>query len=200
MKSRPVELEDGRVRRRIDAMRRVQMAALDLAELHGWANVTIDEIAARAGVGPATVYRNFATKERIVLWDDYDPMLLDAVRAALVDEPVLQAVRDALVASLDRVYEEDKHRILRRAKLIFDVPRLGAAAEENRVGLRSALSKLFIAAGAFRRALDADVAAGAIVATLEVAVAHWVHERGRRPLRVHLNDAFRALAALGRTR
>ena len=54
----------------------MQQVALDLFEQRGFAAVGVEEIARAAGVGPATVYRHFGSKERIVLWDDYDPLLL----------------------------------------------------------------------------------------------------------------------------
>ena len=84
---------DGRAERRLDAMRRVQAAALDLFEQRGYEQVTVEDIAAAAEVGPATVYRNFGGKERIVLWDEYDPMIFDAIAARLSEQPVLDAVQ-----------------------------------------------------------------------------------------------------------
>ena len=75
-------VEDGRTQRRLVAMRRIQLVALSLFERHGFERVTIEDIARAAKVGPATVYRNFTTKERIVLWDEYDPRLVQGVARA----------------------------------------------------------------------------------------------------------------------
>lgn len=194
--SRPPLPDDGRVRRRVEAMRRVQDAALDLFEERGYAAVTVDEIAVAAGVGPATVYRSFGTKERVVLWDEYDPMLLDAIASRLRDGPLLAAVTGALVASLDRVYKSDKRRILRRARLIFSEPPLAAAAAVDSAAMRGALAELFVKEGAARDAFDASVAAAAVVATLETAVRRWVEERGRTPMADVLAAAFRSLGRL----
>ena len=47
-------------------MRRIQLAALTLFERRGFERITIEDIARAARVGPATVYRHFITKERIV--------------------------------------------------------------------------------------------------------------------------------------
>ena len=178
-------------------MRRVQEAALDLFEARGFDAVTVDDIAKAAGVGPATVYRNFATKERVVLWDEYDPMLLDEVRAQLADAPLLEAMSTALIATLDRIYEEDRARILRRTRLMLSIPALVAASEVDREALRGALAALFLETGAARAALAAEVAAAAIVATLAAAVARWAAEGATRPMREVLRDAFHALASLG---
>lgn len=177
-------------------MRRVQDAALDLFAERGYAAVTVDDIAAAAGVGVASVYRNFGTKERVVLWDEYDPMLLDAVREHLSEAPLLAAVEGALVASIDRVYEADKRRILRRTRLMVAEPSLVAASAIDRAALRGALADLFVEARAARDAFDAAVAAAVVVATLEAAVEQWARDRGRTAMREVLRAAFRSLARL----
>jgi AcrR family transcriptional regulator len=123
---------DGRARRRLEAMRRVQEVALGLFEERGYAGVTVEEIATRAEVGAATVYRNFGTKERLVLWDEYDPMLLSAISERLGALGPLEATREGLIASLDEVYGEDRERILRRARLIEETPPLEAAMAADR--------------------------------------------------------------------
>ena len=58
-------------------MRHVQSVAIDLFERHGFGKVTIEQIARAADVSPSSIYRHFGTKEQLVLWDEYDPMLLD---------------------------------------------------------------------------------------------------------------------------
>lgn len=178
-------------------MRRTQDAALDLFEERGYGAVTVDEIAAAAGVGPATVYRAFGTKERVILWDEYDPMLLEAVAERLRDRPLLQAVTEALTASLARVYRTDKKRILRRARLLLSEPALLAAAALDNVKLRGALAEVFLAGGATATELDAAVAAAAVVATLDTAVRRWVEASGRTPMDEVLREAFESLGRLG---
>lgn len=186
---------DGREQRRIRGMRRVQDAALDLFEARGYDSVTIEEVAAAAGVGPATVYRNFGTKERVVLWDEYDPLLLEALATRLGDGPLLGAVEGALVEALDGFYAEDGDRILRRTRLVAAHASLEAASAADRTSLRRALSGFFVAKRACRSTLEADVVAGAVVATLEAAVEHWVRAGGRPSLKQFLTRAFGRLTA-----
>lgn len=188
------------MRRRLVAMRRVQAAALSLFEKRGFDTVTVEDIAQAAKVGPATVYRNFGTKERVVLWDEYDPMLLDAIRARLRSAPLIEAVSDALVATLDAVYETDRARILRRTRLMLSIPALVSASEPDREALRGALTHLFIEMHAAPAGLAAEVASAAIVATLTTAVTRWAHDRGKRPMRDVLRDAFAALSGLAAPR
>ncbi len=179
-------------------MRRVQAAALDLFEKRGFDAVTVEDIAQAAKVGPATVYRNFGAKERVVLWDEYDPMLLAAIRARLPGTPLIEAVTDALIATLDGIYQTDRARILRRTRLILSIPALASASETDREALRGALTHLFAEAHATPAGLAAEVASAAIVATLTAAVTRWAHDRAKRPMRDVLRDAFAALSALGR--
>lgn len=181
-------------------MRRVQDAALDLFEERGYAAVTVDEIAAAAAVGPATIYRGFGTKEGVVLWDEYDPLLLDLVARHLREAPLLPAVTRALVEALDRVYRADRRRILRRARLLLSEPQLIAAAAVNSAPLRGALADLFVETGAARDTLEAAVAAAAVLATMETAVKRWVDESGRTPMAEILRATFEALARLGAPR
>jgi AcrR family transcriptional regulator len=174
-------------------MRKVQAAALDLFERRSFDAVTIEEIAATAGVGPATVYRHFVSKERIVLWDEYDPALFEAIAVRLAGASPFEAVRDALNAELDRIYAEDRARILRRARLMARTPALRTLQASDAASMREGLALLFEKSGACRDALEANVIAGAIVATLEAAIAHWVAKKGRDRLRRVITLAFRRL-------
>jgi AcrR family transcriptional regulator len=189
-----------RWRRHVALMRRVQSVALDLFEARGFEGVTIEEIAARADVSAPTVYRKFGTKEGIVLWDEYDPMLLAAVAERLRVEPIALAVRRALVSSLDRVYAADSDRILRRARLMANVAALRAANSAAMAATRRDLAKVLVDAAACADDLEADVVAAALVGTLEVAVDHWVRSEGKRSLRNCFDGALRRLARFASTR
>lgn len=178
-------------------MRRVQSEALDLFEARGFARVTIEEIAAAARVSAPTVYRHFGTKEQIVFWDEYDPLLFTAIGERLPRMPVLDAVGDALVASLDKIYAQDAARILRRVHLIRSEPALSAAGAANSAQMRRALAQLL--APACDDPLEAEVVAGAVLVALEAAVNHWADKRGKTPLRTVLRSALHRLRKLGRS-
>lgn len=187
---------DGRAARRVLAMRRAQAAALDLIEAHGFDAVTIESVAARAGVAPATIYRNFGTKERLVLWDEYDPMLFEAIRERLPTASLRAATLEGAVAALGAIYTEDAARIRRRAKIITTHPALMAATSADRAALTGGLAALFLEARACRDALAAEVVAGALVVALEAGVRAWVGEGDDVPLARTLRRAFRRLDAL----
>jgi AcrR family transcriptional regulator len=177
-------------------MARVQAVALDLFERDGLAGVSIEAIAQAAEVGPATIYRNFGTKERIVLWDEYDPLLLAALARELADQPVLTAVPRALAAALAGIYRDDRVRILRRARLIRATPALQLAASADQDALRAALARVLRESGRARDDLAAQVFAGALAAALVAGVDRWLDRDGREPLGRSLTAAFDRLRRL----
>jgi AcrR family transcriptional regulator len=187
---------DLRTRKKVAAMRRVQEAALELFEQRGFDAVSIEEIAARAEVGPTTIYRNFGTEERLVLWDEYDPMLLEALAAALVRHDVVTAMRRALASSVAGIYRQDRERILRRARLIRATPPVVHAAAIDLRLLRGAIAALLLRSKRARDDLAARVLAGAAVAAMEAGIDRWLDGEGRESLARSLDAAFRRLRAL----
>lgn len=189
-------VEDGRTSRKLATMRRIQLAALGLFERRGFAGVTVEEIASAARVGPATVYRNFATKERIIPWDEYDPMLVQGVAERLATASILTASRDALIAGLNAVYARDRERILRRIRVVSASPAMSAEAARNLAALRAALASVYLELRATPSRLAAEVMAGVVVATLEAAITAWTAESARHSLQFHVTRAFAVLAAI----
>ena len=108
-------------------MRRIQDVALTLFERRGFEAVTVDDVARAAEVGVASVFRNFGTKEGLVWWDEYDPLLFEGIAARLGKLPPLEAVCEAACAGLDQFYSDDKKRLLRRTDLAAKTPALAAA-------------------------------------------------------------------------
>lgn len=178
-------------------MRRVQAVALELFERDGWDAVSIEAIAAAAEVGPATIYRNFGSKERVVLWDEYDPMLLAVVAEELAEHAVLDAIPRALQRALAEVYTSDRDRILRRARLMRQTPALLQVAAGDVRQLRAALAELLRRTKHARDDLEAAVFAGALVTALEAAIDHWLDGDGEVPLQRCLSRAFTRLRRLG---
>ncbi len=173
-------------------MRRVQDAALDLFEAHGFDQVTIEQIAVRADVGPATIYRNFTTKERIVTWDDYDPELM-VMLAERLPGPILDVVRDAVIDSIAPIYQRDRERLLRRSRLLLDVPAIAATSAGEQRQMCDALSEVFVRRKAVRTVFEGDVIAAAIVGLLAISITHWVRADGKTALSTIVRRAFACL-------
>jgi len=177
-------------------MREVQAAALDLFEAQGYAPVSVEAIAAAAGVSAPTVYRHFGTKERIILWDDYDPDLLASIALEARRQPPLKAIERGLIAALDRIYETDAKRILRRARLVARQPELSAANAPLMAELRAGLSAILLDSYARLSASQAELFASVIVVALENAIVRWVAARGKTSLKAHFSETFADLRNL----
>lgn len=177
-------------------MKRVQAVALDLFEASGFAAVTIDEIATAAEVSAPTIYRHFGTKERIVLWDDYDPVLFAAVGRASAGRTLLAKLTAALVRAVKSLSHEDESRILRRTRLINAEPSLRVANTATLAALRDGLAQVLTRSGATKDELAADVVAGAVAFALEAAVRKWECAAGAIELSVCVRDALNRLRVL----
>ncbi|MEP7241611.1 MAG: TetR family transcriptional regulator [Devosia sp.] len=177
-------------------MREVQGAALDLFEARGFDAVSVEAIAAAAGVSPPTVYRHFGSKERIVLWDDYDPGLFAEIAAQTRALAPLAAIEHGLIASLDRVYADDARLVLRRARLMLSNPALLAANAPLMAELCAALGALLDQHYPRLGTERAELLGAVVVAALEIAIKHWIAEEGRRPLREHFREAFADLRSV----
>lgn len=159
----------------------------------GFDGVTVEQIADDAGVSPISVYRWFGTKENLVLWDEYDPPLFEAIAARLPRFEPLVAVRDGLIAELDKLYEAERATVLSRARLIMKEPALLAAATRNQSDLSAGLAELF-------KEVDPDgdrfrhrVLAAVAVATLTESILEWTCLDGAVPLREVIEGGFEAL-------
>jgi AcrR family transcriptional regulator len=174
-------------------MRRVQLAALSLFEANGFDPVTIEDVAKAALVSAPTIYRHFGTKEGLVLWDEYDPVLLHALGELLRSRTLSDALREAIVRPLDRIYATEASRILRRVRLVEGHAGLRAAVAANLRGLRSEMARVFVESGVCRDPLEADVIAGATTTSLEIAIEHWAQAGGKWPLRRFIDRSLRLL-------
>jgi len=187
-------------RRRVTDMRRVQLWAVQLFEEHGYEGVSVESVAEAARVSPVSIYRWFGSKERLVLWDDYDSGLLAAVAERLADLDPLGAVRDAVIAELGPVYTADRDLVLARTKLVFSEPSLLGAAMRDAWAMQEALVELFGRGQVAGDAFAHRVLAGAAVGVLTAAIDGWQRQDGRRPLAEHVDEGFEVLRAASWTR
>jgi len=117
-----------RERKKYAAMRLVQEVALDLFDAHGYADVTVERIAAASDISPSSVYRYFGTKEHVVLWDEYDPIWSARIPQGLRSHPPLETLRFMVDALVSGVLRSDQARLRRRISLIMREPSVEAAS------------------------------------------------------------------------
>lgn len=185
-----------RQRNKHNAMRVTQRAALDLFEARGFDNVTVNEIADAAGVAASTVYRHFATKEAIVLWDEHDADLESAFDQELRRERPLQAIRSVFVGELANRYDEDLDFQLRRVRYIYATEQLHEAAAQVDLHDAAKLTEGLIHVLPKGQRSEARVLAGAAMLALDVAFDRWQQSNGVEPLGELIGQVFDTLGHL----
>ncbi|MEV4052633.1 TetR family transcriptional regulator [Amycolatopsis sp. NPDC049688] len=131
MTSSPAEPTGLRERKKARTRAAIQRHALRLFHEQGYSATTVDQIAAAAEISPSTFFRYFPTKEDTVLYDPFDPVLIEA---ALAQPPELSPI-DALRATMDFIREqipaeawEDERQ---RQLLVFREPELRSAVMDK---------------------------------------------------------------------
>lgn len=173
----------------------IQREALRLIARQGYDGTTCEQIAAAAEVSPATLYRYFPSKEDIVLWDVFDPLIAEAVRMRPIRESALSAVRYGLAAALGDVAPGELEAVRKRAALVLSVPALRARSWEQLESLRAHLTPA-LADRAARRGerQDAEVAAAVCAGVVGLAVRRWVAQGGI--LSSFVDEALEAIPGL----
>lgn len=134
--ARPLPLTDGpqlglRERKKIKTRTAIRDATYALINEQGYDATTIEQIAERAEVSPSTVFRYFPTKEDIVLTDEYDPILLEELRARSVDEPWLDSVRYVMKKAIGLGMAEEPEVTRLRSHLLVQVPAVRSRMMES---------------------------------------------------------------------
>jgi AcrR family transcriptional regulator len=174
----------------------IQAEALRLFAAKGFQTTTIEEIAAAADVAPRTFFRYFPTKEEVVFWADYEPMLAGLVAARPDHEPALEALRGGIVDGLAAFYEQDRERLLERIKLAFRTPALQPRLRQQQAGWAAGMAQILAERlGARPEALEVRAIAAAVAAALFVAIEDWQAQDGQADLSALLGRALDAVLA-----
>jgi AcrR family transcriptional regulator len=176
----------------------IRAAALDLFADSGLAGLCIEQVAAKAGVGKATIYRR---------WPGKEDMLLDALPLLTVPLPVPQgrSVRADLIALLEAMCKDAADPRRRRLVALLQgeglqYPRLRArylemVIEPRRAAFRAVLRR-GVATGELREDTDVDAAMyllnGAVVASISGLHADVVDSRYARRV---VEELLRGLGA-----
>ncbi|BCJ48741.1 TetR family transcriptional regulator [Actinoplanes sp. NBRC 14428] len=100
--------------------------ALRLFEAQGYAATTVDQIAEAADVSPSTFFRYYPTKEDLVLTDDYDPLLLEAVRGQPAGLHPIEAIRRSIRQVYTAIPPQEWAAEQRRQRILQSVDDLRA--------------------------------------------------------------------------
>lgn len=171
---------------------RLQETAVRLFSERGFDNVTVEEVAHAVGVSHMTFFRHYPTKESVVLDDPYDPVL-----GALITEqdptlPALEKARRALLEAWEEVEEPGDEMTRARVELAASHPGLRARVWENNQRTADVVVAALIESGS--PALEARIAAGAVLGAVTAALFDWAEDEERGTLGDRIRSAMDVLA------
>jgi AcrR family transcriptional regulator len=184
-----------RERKKAKTRAAIREHAMRLFEEQGFAATTVEQIADAADVSPSTFFRYFPTKEDTVLADDYDPLIVAALRAQPPEMNPVEAIRRSIHEVFDQVSDDDWERERQRQRLFVSVPELQARALQQYVAATAMVAEVVaVRAGLPPDDFSARVLAGAVIGAAFAAVAPGMtaFERGDFS---RLDDALRLLQA-----
>src|SRR5918995_4261640 len=113
-----------RERKKAKTRAEIQRQALRLFRERGYEATTVVRIAEAAEVSESTFFRYFPTKEDVVLWDEFDPLILEAFKAQPTKSDPIRALRDAISTVLARTSATEREHLRERVGLLLSVPPL----------------------------------------------------------------------------
>jgi AcrR family transcriptional regulator len=181
-----------RERRRLRTRRTIQAHALRLFAAKGFQATTIEEIAAAADMAPRTFFRYFPTKEEVVFWSEYPPMLAEFVARRPDDEPALEALHHGIVDGLAAIWDdEERERMLERLRLAFRTPTLHPRMRQQQAHWAAELAKILADRLNERPdALEVRIIAAAVAAAVWVAAEEWQAQDGDGDLGALIDQAL----------
>lgn len=177
-------------------MREIQDTALRLFEANDYRSVSVERVAAAAGVSPSTVYRYFGTKEMLVVWDDFDPQILQILREqgdgvlSVADYTTgIGAAAKLLVAALIAAGDEEK--IKQRMRLVHSEADVRAGELRQIEKLETQIRDITAARlGRSPDGLDMRLLAAEGAWGILAAIDYWVVSGFAEPLGDVLNKAI----------
>ncbi len=177
----------------------IAQAAYELTRARGFQNVTVDDMAAAAGVSRSTLLRYFGSKEEVVLsaFDSHAAHFAEALRTRPAEEDDWTALRRAL-DGVAEFYLQDPDEALTFTQLIMDTPELLGRHLETQHSWRPALTMALAERAGLateQAPLDMAVKAAAAVGCLIIAVERWAASDGTLDLTALLDEGFDALTS-----
>jgi AcrR family transcriptional regulator len=184
-----------------DTRERLAAAALELFREQGFADTTVPQITARAGLTTRTFFRHFADKREVLFAeeDELPALVTRIIREAAPDRSPLQVVEDGFPEVVASQFAEGRDALLARKRIIV----ADAGLQEREMRKVHAMQEA-VRAGFVERGVDpltAVLVAHATATVFGVSIGRWLSEGGPdTDLAAVLHDtldAFRRLMAAG---
>jgi len=168
----------------------IQREAMRLFQENGYEETTIEQIAAAVEISPSTFFNYFPSKEDVVLYDAYDPMIATLLATRPADEPLSLAIR-AVMTAIGTALEKDRDVVYARSRLVVEVPDLRARVWEELERAQAFLGAVVAArTGRDPEDFEIRVVMMSLVAAMMEATREWVRHDGKEDLSGLLSRAF----------
>lgn len=177
------------------AQSRLERAALELFVDQGFAETTVPQITARAGLTTRTFFRHFADKREVLF--AYQAELPTVVVQVLADTPASLGPMGAITHGLNIVAAElegQRDYLLTRRAIIETDDGLRERELRKQSVLSDAIGRGLVGRGVDE--LTATLSAQIAVGVFGVAVTRWLDDDQQRSLSQIVNETFAALTVL----
>jgi AcrR family transcriptional regulator len=177
----PGEPSGLRERKKARTRATIRSEALRLFREQGYHATTVEQIAAAAEVSPSTFFRYFPAKEDVVLQDEMEPLMIEALERQPPEMGLVAAVRAAMRAVSGTLSEEQWDQLRQTAELAMTTPEIRARALDDFsrtiTAMAGAVAKR---TGLSPGDLRVRTASGAIFGAILAATAPWDNYRGEQ--------------------
>jgi AcrR family transcriptional regulator len=179
-----------------DAQGRLASAAMELYGERGYANTTVEEIAARAGLTERTFFRYFSDKRDVLFGGSaaLQEFLVAHVLEAPASQSPIEVIAIAYMAAGDEIFEERRDFARARQAIIVANTEL---MERELIKLATLTAAL--AAALRQRGVadpDASLAAEAGGSAFRLGFERWVADEGATPMSTRIRESLDALKAV----
>jgi AcrR family transcriptional regulator len=187
-----------RERTRRLAQTELTKVAQDLFLEHGYEGVTVDQIAAAAGMSKRTFFRYFPSKDDLVIgkYDLFGDRMAGSLDARPADEPVWESLRRVFDLTLDYVQDgQQRARNDAMDRIVQSTPQLTARYLEKMQRVQALLIERV--AGRMNPSASANdprpaAIVGAAFACMQAARASWLGSDQSEPFGAYLDHAMGA--------
>ena len=185
---------DWRTTRKVKTFNRIQKEAIRLFLEQGYDQTTIEEIAAAAGVSHMTVFRHFATKDALVLSDEYDLVIDTLIRQRPTEEGPIEALLATFREVIGQMAESDLELTLARNRLIAANPSLSGGLWANWMAAQHLVTEALLErANGESDVFRIRIVTSAILAAGITASQMWAESGGTLSLLVLMDKAIAVL-------